>query len=88
MEDKMTISIDIPAPSSSERRTESRQTLQQAAASPLSPESSVAHPSHHNRPAYSTAVGGRGCFSAVSKNVAKIVILTENSRGMKRPPSC
>lgn len=80
----MTIPIDILAPSSLERQTERHQTLQQAAASPLSPESSVsALPPL--RTSVLTAVGGRGCFSAVSKNIAKI---KENSTGMKRPPSC
>lgn len=46
-EDKMTILTDILSPSSLERKTERHQTLQQAAASPLSPESSVSHPYHH-----------------------------------------
>lgn len=88
MEDKLTIPIDILAPSSSDRRTDRHQTPPAAAASPLSPENSISHPCHHFRPPFPTAVGGIELFSVVSQNVLKIVFLTENSGGVKRPPSC
>lgn len=81
MEDKMTILTNILSPSL-QRETERPQTLQQAAASPLSPESLVSHPYHHQGPVHSTAVGGRGRFS-VSKKVARKIFLKKKYRGSK-----
>lgn len=82
MEDKMTILTNILSPSL-QRETERPQTLQQAAASPLSPESSVSHPYHHQGLVHSTAVGGRGHFSVPKKVTRKIFLKKKKYRGSK-----